>query len=74
MNHTHNTKMKISNKMSLDKHPRSRKVIDKNGTIWGCLKSLSIELNIDKNNLSNMMNGKKKMTKRIKDLELKYLD
>jgi len=73
MNHTAETRLKISQKMSLDKHPRARKIIDKDGNIWGCLKLLANELNIDKNNLSNMMNGKKKFSKNIESLGLRYL-
>lgn len=73
MNHTAETRLKISQKMSLEKHPRARKIIDKDGNIWGCLKLLANELNIDKNNLSNMMNGKKKFSKNIESLGLRYL-
>lgn len=73
MNHTTETRLKISDKMSLEKHPRARKIIDSNGNIYGCLKILADELKIDKNNLSNMMNGKKKFSKRIEHLGLKYL-
>lgn len=66
------TKKKISDSLSGEKHPQCKKVVDKNGNIWNSCQSAAKELKINQQSLGQMLLGNQPFRGDLIELGLKY--
>jgi alkaline phosphatase len=72
--HTEENKQKMRDARKDEKHPRARKIMSKEGKIWTTVKFCAEDVGVKPNHLSNMLNGKEPWYRKLKDLELRYID
>lgn len=73
-NHTQETRLRISEKMSNEKHHQAKKIGDNTGRIWNTIKECAEELEVNRKHLGSMINGNKKFSKHIEHLNLHYIN
>lgn len=72
--HTEETRLKMSEKLSNEKHPKAKRICDNTGRTWNTIKHCAEELETNKYHLSSMLKGNKNFTKKLKDLDLHYIE
>lgn len=72
--HTEESRLKIANRSRRDIHPMSKKVEDKSGRIWSCVKECAEFFNVQTSHLSSIIKGNRKVYHYLKHLDLHYLD
>lgn len=72
--HSNETRLKISEKMSNGNHHQAKKIGDNTGRIWNTVKECAEELGINRQHLSSMLSGYRKIAKKLNHLNLHYID
>lgn len=71
--HSEEARRKIAERSRADIHPMARKIEDKSGRVWGCVKECAEFLNIDYSKFIEALKGKISFAKQIRHLDLHYL-
>lgn len=72
--HSEEARRKIAERSSREIHPMSRKIEDKSGRIWSCVKECAEDLHVNYSGLISSLKGKMSFAVHIRHLDIHYLD